>query len=55
MAKGLMMGFLAGGIVGAVVALLYAPKAGRELRNDIRVLMYYINKTWSVCFLFWYI
>ena len=37
MAKGLMFGFLAGGIVGAVVALLYAPKAGKELRNDIRI------------------
>lgn len=37
MAKGLMMGFLAGGIVGAVVALLYAPKSGRELRSDIKL------------------
>ncbi len=34
--KGLFLGFLAGGIVGAVVALLYAPKPGRELRRDIR-------------------
>lgn len=28
-------GFLIGGIVGAVVALLYAPKSGKELRSDI--------------------
>jgi gas vesicle protein len=34
--KGLLMGFLAGGAVGAIIALLYAPKSGRELRNDIR-------------------
>ncbi len=36
MAKGLMLGFLTGGIVGAVIALLYAPKSGKELRNDIK-------------------
>jgi gas vesicle protein len=35
MAKGLIVGFLAGGIIGAVVALLYAPKSGRELRAEI--------------------
>ncbi len=35
MAKGLMLGFLTGGIVGAVIALLYAPKSGKELRADI--------------------
>lgn len=34
--KGLFLGFLAGGVVGAIIALLYAPKAGRELRSDIR-------------------
>lgn len=34
--KGLFLGFVAGGIVGAIVALLYAPKPGRELRRDIR-------------------
>ena len=28
--------FLAGGLVGAGVALLLAPKSGRELRKDIR-------------------
>lgn len=27
--------FLLGGTVGAIVALLFAPKAGRELRGDI--------------------
>lgn len=35
-AKGLFLGFLAGGIVGGVLALLYAPKSGKELRQDIR-------------------
>lgn len=36
MAKGLMVGFFTGGIVGAVIALLYAPKSGKELRDDIK-------------------
>jgi len=36
-AKGLLLGFITGGIVGAALALLYAPKSGRELRNDIRM------------------
>ncbi len=36
MAKGLLIGFLAGSVVGAVVALLYAPKSGKELRQDIK-------------------
>jgi gas vesicle protein len=35
--KGLLIGFLAGGAVGAVLALLYAPKSGKELRGDIKV------------------
>src|SRR4030042_813798 len=35
--KGLLLGFLAGGVIGAVVALLYAPKSGRELRKDIKM------------------
>jgi gas vesicle protein len=30
------LGFLAGGAIGAILALLYAPKTGRELRNDIK-------------------
>ena len=34
--KGLLVGFLLGGIVGAVLALLYAPKSGHELRSDIK-------------------
>ena len=34
--KGLFFGFVAGGIVGAVAALLFAPKPGRELRKDLR-------------------
>ena len=36
MAKGLIIGFFAGGIVGAVLALLYAPKTGREFRADLK-------------------
>jgi len=35
MGKGLLIGILAGGAVGAVVGLLFAPKPGRELRNDL--------------------
>jgi gas vesicle protein len=33
--KGPIAGFLIGGAIGGVIALLYAPKPGRELRNDI--------------------
>ena len=36
-AKGFIIGFLAGGTVGAIVALLTAPKSGKELRADIKV------------------
>lgn len=36
LAKGLFVGFLIGGVVGAITALLYAPKSGRELRTDIK-------------------
>jgi gas vesicle protein len=36
MLKGLIIGVLAGGAVGALIALLYAPKSGRELRADIK-------------------
>jgi gas vesicle protein len=33
--KGFLLGVLAGGITGGLIALLYAPKSGRELRQDI--------------------
>ncbi len=36
MTKGLLIGLLTGGAIGAIVALLYAPKSGKELRADIR-------------------
>jgi gas vesicle protein len=36
MVKGLVIGLLAGGAIGALLALLYAPKSGKELRADIR-------------------
>ena len=34
--KGLLIGFFTGGTVGAALALLYAPKTGKELRKDIK-------------------
>ncbi|HEX6594655.1 MAG TPA: YtxH domain-containing protein [Bacillota bacterium] len=33
--KDLMVGTLIGGLVGASLALLFAPKSGRELRRDL--------------------
>ena len=33
--KGFLLGLLAGGAIGSIAALLYAPKSGRELRQDI--------------------
>jgi gas vesicle protein len=33
--KGLFLSFLIGGTIGSIIALLYAPKAGRYLRSDI--------------------
>lgn len=36
-AKDFIIGALVGGIVGAATALLLAPKAGSELRNDVAV------------------
>lgn len=35
--KGILAGLLIGTAVGGVLALLYAPKSGRELRSDIAV------------------
>jgi len=34
--KGFLIGFLAGGTIGAIVALLTAPKSGKALRGDIK-------------------
>ena len=34
--KGLLIGLLTGGAIGAIIALLYAPKSGKELRSDIK-------------------
>jgi gas vesicle protein len=34
--KGFLIGFLAGGTVGAIVALLTTPKSGKEFRGDIK-------------------
>jgi gas vesicle protein len=33
--KGVFISFLLGGAVGSVIALLYAPKSGKHLRNEI--------------------
>lgn len=33
--RGLVTGILIGGAMGGVIAVLYAPKSGRKLRNDI--------------------
>ena len=35
-AKGILIGTLAGGIIGSVTALFYAAKSGKELRSDIK-------------------
>ncbi|MEY3689107.1 MAG: YtxH domain-containing protein [Ignavibacteria bacterium] len=34
-AKGFLLGALVGGAVGAITALLFAPKPGRELRDEL--------------------
>ncbi|MEK3883590.1 YtxH domain-containing protein [Paenibacillus sp. PL2-23] len=33
--KGFLLGALAGGVIGSVAALLFAPKTGKALRQDI--------------------
>ncbi|WP_168119384.1 YtxH domain-containing protein [Paenibacillus sp. HB172176] len=33
--KGFLFGAIAGGVIGSITALLLAPKAGKELREDI--------------------
>jgi gas vesicle protein len=33
--NGFFISFLLGGAIGSVIALLYAPKSGKLLRNDI--------------------
>ncbi len=35
-AKGLFLGFIAGSAIGAVTALLFAPKSGEDLRKDLQ-------------------
>lgn len=35
--SGFLLGLLTGGIIGGLAALLYAPKSGRELRQDISI------------------
>jgi hypothetical protein len=36
LAKGLILGFLAGSVIGSVTALLLAPKSGADLRKEIK-------------------
>lgn len=46
LSKGLLLGVLAGGAVGAVVTLLTAPKSGKEFRADIKQKSHnYLDKT----------
>lgn len=35
--KSLLLGFLAGGLVSAAATLLTTPKAGKELREDVKI------------------
>lgn len=35
--NGFLIGLIAGGALGAIIGLLYAPKSGKELRNDIKL------------------
>lgn len=35
--KGLLIGLLTGGAIGAIVVLLTTPKSGKEIRNDIKL------------------
>ena len=47
--KGLLIGLFTGGALGAALALLFAPKSGRELRSDIsEVTNRYIDKAGDV-------
>lgn len=34
--KSFFLGLLAGGIIGATIALLYAPKSGKEMRESLK-------------------
>jgi len=34
--KGLLIGTLTGAVVGSIVALLYTPRSGKELRKNIK-------------------
>ncbi len=34
--RSFLSGLLAGAVIGGILALLYAPKAGKETREDIR-------------------
>ena len=35
LARGILIGFLAGAAMGVILGLLFAPKSGRELRKNI--------------------
>ena len=34
--RGLVIGFIVGGVIGAALALLFAPKKGKILREDLK-------------------
>jgi len=43
-AKDFLMGALIGGIVGGITALLFAPKSGKELREDLNTQSQAVRK-----------
>lgn len=42
--KKFLLGAVVGGTLGAVAGLLFAPKPGRELRNDIAAQVHTVSK-----------
>ena len=44
--KGILAGFFLGGAIGGAIALLYAPKSGKHLRNDIRWKTKELSEDW---------
>lgn len=43
--NGFLLGAIAGGVIGSVTALLLAPKAGKELRQDISARAQKVGQT----------
>lgn len=49
-AKGLIVGSIIGGAIGSVLALLFAPKSGKEFRQDIASKTSDLYRKASECF-----